>query len=218
MTDTDLGHLQFWDTEIVGFGVDQQLKETDEADIRAMLTSGSLGYKPDLRTREYTGTIRQALAQAWQQVQFDREVAAKPALETPAQTALREAVKLAFGKKGADAPLRHRGALRTLLIAQGATPRDADAKLAEIAAQFGTSLATLKPGKTPPAFKKPKGDAPAPKLDGGSGDEKKSSNPWKSGDVNAQIKAIRTLGTEKCIALARSAGVSISGAPLARNG
>ncbi len=87
------------------------------------------------------------------------------------------------------------------------------ARTAEIAAQFGTTITGLKPGKTPDSFK----------TNGNGGDH--GGNPFAklrdpvTGVVNKAIEReiggmIDRLGRKKVEAIARSAGKTISGLPL----
>jgi hypothetical protein len=86
------------------------------------------------------------------------------------------------------------------------------ARAAEIAAQFGTTVSGLKPGKTPDSFK----------TNGNGGDH--GGNPFNKlrnadGTVNKAVEKeiggmIARLGRKKCEAIARAAGKTISGLPL----
>jgi hypothetical protein len=195
---SDEGHIKIdWEAELVGavlnphlvgFYNGDTLTEKDAAEIHAKLLAGELGedHKFYSSKREPRATVHAAIRNVWDQIKHDREVASVPAVETPQQEAKRKAAKLAFGKKGIDAPLKHRADFRKLLIEQGATPREADAELEQTAKAFGTSLASLAPGRTPAAFKKLE-DVLAPDK----GSEKSNVRPrLLSNGPNAELEAL----------------------------
>ncbi len=85
------------------------------------------------------------------------------------------------------------------------------ARAAEVAAQFGNTITGLKAGKTPDSFK----------TNGNGGDH--SANPFTRLRVNGKIneaaaaevaKMTKALGTKKVEAIARAAGMTITGLPL----
>ena len=164
---------------------------------------------------------------ALQAVTHEEAVAAAPPADTPAKKELRLAAKAAFG---AEPTMKARGQLRQLLILQGAAPREADEKLAEIAKGFGASLASLAPGKvTPKEFLSPKaaarlaaeedddaggdddGEEDKPKKVAAPGDVPKSKNPWSADawSITEQGRLTRVFGIEKAAAMAASVGCKI---------
>jgi hypothetical protein len=67
------------------------------------------------------------------------------------------------------------------------------------AAEFGGRIGSLTPGKTP------EDKAPT-----------KSTNPWKTNDVDAQVGIIKRLGTRVANDMAKAAGKTLGGAELRR--
>lgn len=155
--------------------------------------------------RMWDTTAASIISLAEKQIAHEDEVANEPAAWTPQEEARSKAAKLAFGKKGADAPLKHRADFRRLLIEQGATPKEADAELEATAKKFGTSLASLAPGRTPKEFKRPESlsdignDGDGGKRSAAAGKPERSEGARKpSNGPDAELEA---LADEACVSL-----------------
>lgn len=93
---------------------------------------------------------------------------------------------------------------RTLKAQADYTKKHGEAKAAEVAALFGTSLGG-KPGKVPEGFKTKEPDARAINKDV---PPSVGTNPWAAGswNVSKQGQVVKALGLEKAQKIARAAG------------
>jgi hypothetical protein len=150
-----------------------------------------MGQKYHPSERMWDSVAASIISLAEKQIAHEDEVANVPAAWTPQQEAKHTARKLAFGKSGQDAPLKHRADFRRLLIEQGATPKEADAELERTAKVFGTSLASLAPGRTPKEFKRPESIADIGKPESGrESDSGKSKERKPSNGPDAELAAL----------------------------
>jgi hypothetical protein len=151
---------------------------------------------------------RSLLIEAFNQLEAEK---VKPVPKiTPEKLERIEAAKLAFGKRGQDAPLRHRGEF---------LKKYGEAEFEIERAKWGVNLKSLAPGKNPYKSELRAAEAGEIKKSAKSGDSgSKETNPWKLDGpegVAARAAFVAKMPTRVSIDLAKAAGKRLDGQPLA---
>ena len=148
------------------------------------------------------------LGEAFHQLEAEK---IKPVPKISAQKLERiEDAKLAFGKRGQDAPLKHRGEF---------VQKYGEAEFEIERAKWGVDLKSLKPGKNPYKAQLRAAEAGEIKKPAKSGDSGSSeTNPWKIDGpegVAARAAFVAKMPTRVSLDLAKAAGKRLDGRPLA---